>query len=152
MAPNDAPVDPDWDTPLHLTLPPRAIIHAVFYTAESVHTGWESCVDPALAVYEVAAGDPMNNALCRLIEQEYVEDADPNLTWHDWTVELRLGNVYVVGHWRAPVAGSPADWAWCNEEAERAFTTACALIGRRVRRGLAVEEPSAGDDSRHTRH
>jgi hypothetical protein len=145
-------MDPDWDTPLTLTLTPAAIIDTVFGTAESVHTGDESCVDQSLVVNETTAIDDQSENYCRFVEQEYVEEAEPDATWHDWAVEIRIDKVMVAGHWRAPVNGSPSDWEWCAVEAEKAFAAACVLVGKRVRRGIVIDQSSAAPRPSRTHH
>jgi hypothetical protein len=144
--------EPDWDTPMALTLTPAAIIQAIFGMAHTVHTGWESCVDPSLTVTELNALDEQTDNHCRLVEQEYVEDQAPDVTWHDWTVELKIGEIHVIGHWQAQVNASPSEWEWCAAEAERAFSSACLLLGRRVRKGLVIEEPTESRPAARTRH
>ncbi|MFZ5653601.1 MAG: hypothetical protein ACOY42_04250 [Pseudomonadota bacterium] len=137
--------EPDWDTPIQLQLAPAGLIHALFWSAESVHTGWTSCVQHDLVVFELSAIDDHSDNYCRLAEQEYVEDPSEEVTWHDWSVELKLGRVYISAHWRARLDDSPAEWDWCAAEAEKAFAAAAVLVGKRVRRGLAVEsEPNSG--------
>ena len=43
-----------------------------------------------------------------------------------------------------------ADWEWCVTEAERAFAQACLLVGKRVLRGMLVEDlPGAPPITRH---
>ena len=145
-------MDPDWDTPLSLTLTPATIIDTVFGTAESVHTGDDSCVDQSLVVNETTAIDEQNENYCRFVEQEYVEEADPDATWHDWTVEICIDKVMVAGHWRIPVNGSPSDWEWCAVQAEQAFVTACVLVGKRVRRGITIDQPRAAPRPSRTQH
>lgn len=144
--------EPGWDTPLTLTLTPDALMNTVFVTAESVHTGWQSCVEQRLVVADNTVVDELTGNHCRLAEQEYADDEQPEAFWHDWSLELRVGEVYVIAHWRARAPGSPADWAWCAAEAESAFMQACALIGRRVRRGILVDESSAQPRASKTRH
>lgn len=140
----DSGHEPDWDTAVDLQLAPAAIIHALFWSAGSVHTGWESCVQHDLVVFEISAIDDHSDNHCRLAEQEYVEDPSEEVTWHDWSVELKLGHVYISAHWRARMDDSPAEWDWCADEAEKAFSAAAVLVGKRVRRGLAVEsEPNS---------
>ena len=133
-------MDPDWDTPVTLPLTPSTIGQAIFANAHEVHTGWESCIDPALVVNEVLAtnGDRHH---CRMVEQEYEEEDDTSVVWHDWTVELKLGEIYMSAHWRVQVSASGADWDWCVNEAETAFSHACVLMGKRVIKGLVVVEP-----------
>ena len=130
---------PDWSTPLNLTLTPEAIMSTAFATAEEVHCGWDTCVNPALVLSETTSVDPMTSNHCRLLEQEYSYDDQPDITWHDWTCELRVGEMYLLGHWRVQLNEAPAMWAWCANEAESAFINACMLIGQRARRGLIVE-------------
>ena len=137
----DTTVEPDWDAPISIALTPAAIIHAVFPTADSVHTGWDSCIDQSLVVAETNAVDDVSGNHCRLIRQEYMEDHAPEVTWQDWTVELKLSNTYISGHWRVEQTVAPSEWEWCRSEAESAFTSACTYIGKRVRRGLLIEEP-----------
>ena len=142
---NDQSPDPDWDTPLQLATTPALLIHALFGTASTVHTGWESCVDNQLALSELTTVDELSGNYCRLVEQEYEEDdKEETVVWHDWAVELRLGNVFITGHWQMQLTGSPMDWEWCSREAEKAFDKACVLLGKRTRRGLGVEEPDLG--------
>ena len=131
--------EPDWDVAIDLQLAPAAIIHALFWSAGSVHTGWESCVQHDLVVFELSAIDDHSDNHCRLIEQEYVEDPADEATWHDWSVELKLGRVYISAHWRARLDDSPAEWSWCADEADKAFAAAALLVGKRVRKGLVVE-------------
>ncbi len=145
-------MDPDWDTPVRLTLTPAAIIDTVFFTADSVHTGDQSCVDQSLVVMETTAIDDQSENYCRFVEQEYMEEEETEVTWHDWAVEIRIEDVMVVGHWRATVTGSPSDWEWCATEAEKAFATACVLVGKRVRRGIVVDTPSAAPRPSRTHH
>ena len=59
--------EPDWDTPLPLTLTPALIIHAIMGTASAVHTGWSSCIDKAMVIESV-----------RLIEKRGGKSGD----WH----------------------------------------------------------------------
>lgn len=139
---DDSSAEPDWDTPLQLTLNPGMLIHSLFSNASSVHTGWASCVDDSLALTDLVSVDEGSGNYCRLVEQEYVDDGSDDLVWHDWAVELRVGNVLVTGHWQIQVTASPMDWEWCAGEAEKAFEKACILFGKRTRRGIGVEEPS----------
>jgi hypothetical protein len=139
----DAP-EPDWESPLHLTLTPSLLIHALMSTASAVHTGWASCIDDKLVVADVLSMDNAGSYV-RLVEQEFYEDEDPETVWHDWTVEIRLGNVLTTGHWQILTTASPAEWEWHGQEAEKAFERACMLVGKRVRRGLVVEEPMPMD-------
>ncbi len=149
MSRTETTVEPDWDTPLMLALTPASVVHALFASADAVHTGWESCIDQGLVVADVTALDDRGDNHCRLVKQEYVEDEDPDVTWHDWTVEVRIGETYVVGHWRLQDTLGPAAWEWYASEAEKAFSQACVLIGKRVRRGLIIEEsPEASPPSR----
>ena len=153
MSEAETSVEPDWETPLGLTTTPDTIIHTIFASADTVHTGWESCVDHELTMGEVTALDDRTENYCRLVEQEYVEKAEAEVTWHDWAVELKLGDVYVTGHWRAPDTASPSEWDWCSESAQNAFASACILVGKRVRRGLLVDESSPGaTPTPRTRH
>lgn len=139
---DDNASDPDWDTPIPLTTTPGLLIHALFGTASTVHTGWTSCVDDSLALADLMAADDSNGNYCRLVEQEYMEeDAEEETIWHDWAVEVKIGNILVTGHWQIQVTTSPMDWEWCAREAEQAFGKACVLFGKRIRRGVGVEEP-----------
>ena len=148
----DAVMEPDWDAPIKVQLTPAAIIHALFPSADGVHTGWETCVDHALVTQETNAVDNLSGNHCRLAEQEYVEDHSPDVTWHDWVVELKLGEIYIAAHWRTQQNANPADWDWCMGEAENAFASACVLVGKRTRRGLMVEDPPNTIPAAHTRH
>lgn len=130
---------PDWSTPLSFTITPETIMSTVFATAEEVHTGWESCVNATLVQAETTAVDALTGNHCRLLEQEYTYDDQPDVTWHDWTVELRVGEIFLLAHWRVQVSENPAMWSWASGEAETAFINASTLIGQRVRRALVVE-------------
>ncbi len=140
MTEANSPNEPDWDTPLELSLTPALIIHALFPSAESVHTGWRTCVDAGLVVSDLSAMDERTGNYCRLAEQEFVEDGEEEVVWHDWAVELRLGELLIAGHWYVQANGPAMEWEWCAREAESAFDKACVLLGRRVRRAIAVEE------------
>lgn len=145
--------EPGWDVPMRFTLTPDLLMKTLFATAESVHTGWQTCVEGRLVVADNTVMDEGTGNHCRLAEQEYADEEQPDDYWHDWTVELRIGEVMVIAHWRALAPGSPADWSWCANEAESAFTQACMLIGRRARRGIMVEEsPSSTPRASKTRH
>jgi len=152
MSEAETSVEPDWETPLTLTLTPETIIYTIFASADTVHTGWDTCVDRDLIMAEVTALDDRTENYCRLIEQEYVEKEESEVTWHDWTVEVKLGEVYVTAHWRAADTASPSEWEWCTESAQSAFASACVLIGKRVRRGLLIDEASPGAPTPRTRH
>jgi hypothetical protein len=152
MSEADVAVEPDLDTPITLTLTPAALMDALFNSADSVHTGWDSCVEAGLVVADMTVVDDASGNHCRLVEQEYVEDESPDVTWHDWAVELKLGESFVTGHWRVQVAESPSEWDWCAAEAEDAFGRACVLVGKRVRRGLVVEEPVRAPRPSRTHH
>jgi hypothetical protein len=146
--------DPDWDSPLQIKLTPRLLIHAIMGTASAVHTGWASCIDDKLLMADLVSMDDAAGHYVRLAEQEFYEDEDPETVWHDWTVEIRIGNVITAGHWQILATAPPMEWEWNVREAEKAFSVACVLIGRRVRRGLAVEEPAAAEQTppRSRRH
>jgi hypothetical protein len=133
--------DPDWDSPLNFKLTPELIVHALMETASAVHTGWESCVDDDAVLSQVAAMDDTGDKSIRLIEQDLVDESDQSATWHDWTLEVRVGAVLTVGHWQVRSNAPPFDWEWTAAAAEGAFERACLLLGRRVRRGLVIEEP-----------
>lgn len=152
MTEADTAMEPDWDSPLEIPLTPAAIVHTLFSQAETVHTGWDSCVDHALTVAETTAVDERTGNHCRLVEQEYSEDDEPEVTWHDWTVELKVGEVYVTAHWRAQDSAPPADWDWCASQAESAFASGCVLVGKRVRRGLVIEESPRSERAPRTHH
>ena len=144
--------DPDHDSVVTVTTTPSAIMDAVFATADQVHTGWDSCVDPALVVSDMTVAERAGGNYCRLVEQAYTEDEQPDVSWHDWAVELRLGEVYITAHWRAEEDASPSDWEWCAVQAEEAFSRACVLLGKRVRRGLVVDEPVRAPKPARTHH
>lgn len=144
--------EPDWDIPLSLTLTPGLLIHALMSTASAVHTGWSSCIDDTLVLTNQVAMDDQAGHYVRLVEQEFVEDDQPDMVWHDWTLEVRIGSVLTTGHWQFPATSHPSEWDWNAREAERAFERACVLIGRRVRRGIQVEEPILEDMPRARRH
>lgn len=133
-------LEPDWDTPLELRLSPGEVVHALFASADQVHTGWASCVDAALVLEDTTVTSEQGENHCRLVKLAYVEDQEPDETWNDWTVELHISEIYVVGHWRTRETAAPVDLDWCQNEAEKAFAAGCVLVGRRVRRGLVVDE------------
>jgi hypothetical protein len=133
--------DPDWDMPLTLKLTPELIVHALMQNASGVHTGWESCIEDPLVINELVAMDDSGNNAIRLVEQEFADDQEPDVVWHDWVVEVRIGKVIVSGHYSLRANAPPLDWDWHAREAELAFERACVLIGRRVRRGLVIDEP-----------
>jgi len=133
--------EPDWNTPLTVRLSPAHLIHALMTTASAVHTGYASCVDDKLAVNSLLAMDDTVGNYVRLVEQEFYEDEDPETVWHDWTLEISIAKVLTTGHWQVPTDAPPMEWEWNAREAEMAFDRACLLLGRRVRRGLAVDDP-----------
>lgn len=145
--------EPDWETPLTLTLTPALLMHALMQTASAVHTGWSSCIDETLIQSELGAMDDSVGNYIRLVEQEFVEEDQNGALWHDWTLEIRVGPVLTTAHWQFPVAAHPSEWDWNAREAHRAFERACVLIGRRARRGLTVEEPTPAEPiPRTSRH
>lgn len=132
--------DPDWDLPLSLTLTPAMLVHGLLGQAHAVHTGIESCVDPEAVLNELRVDDRRGDNYVRLVEQEYAEDDES--IWHDWTLEMRIADVLVVGHWQQPLNTSPLEWEWCAQQAEQAFSRACVLFGKQVRSGLVIiDEP-----------
>lgn len=152
MSENNIRDEPSWDAKLTVTLTPSAIMNTVFASADGVHTGWGSCIDEALVAAETTVVDERGANHCRLTEQEYGDREAPDDTWHEWSVELRIGEVYVIAHWRVRVSGSRADWDRCEAEAEAAFVQTCSLLGKRVTRALVIEEPSEPPRASRTRH
>ena len=132
--------DPDINHTLALTVTPAGLVKALFTTATSVHTGWSSCVESNAVASDLLATDERSGNYVRLVEQEFFEDEDPDVLWHDWAVEIRIGDVFVTGHWQFQAAASPLDWEWCAREAESAFDKATILVGKRARRVMAIEE------------
>lgn len=143
-----------WDTPLALTITPAEIIHAVFGSATDVHTTWDSCIEAENILAEVTVADDKHGNYCRLIEQEYeFDEGDRKGEWHDWTVEIHLGEIYITGHWQVPLTASPLEWEWCERESSTAFTKGSVLFGRRVRPGgLIIEETFTDVASLGTQH
>ncbi len=133
--------DPDWDSPLNFTLTPELIAHALMETASAVHTGWASCIDEEAILSQRTAMDETGEKSIRLIEQEFVDEQDNTAAWHDWALEVRVGSVFILAHWQTRLDAPTVEWEWSASAAERAFERACVLLGRRVRRGLIVEEP-----------
>ena len=153
MSDYETAIEPEWDSPISLQTTPRAIIECVFWNADAVHTGYESCIDPKLVTGDTVAHEDNGDNYCRYVEQEYMEDEAPeDTTWHDWAVELKLGETFVVAHWRVQVGGSPSDWDWCERESEKAFTVASVLVGKRVRKCIAVDTSSYGPRPSRTHH
>jgi hypothetical protein len=149
---DDAP-DPDWDIPLRLKLTPELVVHAVMDSASAVHTGWQSCVDETVVISQMVAMDDTGDNAVRLVEQEFADEQDAEAAWHDWTVEVRIGKVYTIGHWQLRTNAAQLDWEWHARAAEQAFERACVLVGRRVRRGLVIDEPMPRDlPPRSSRH
>lgn len=146
--------DPDWEKTLTITLTPNMLIHSLFAMAQQVHTGTESCVNPQLVVNELLAIDERTGNHARLVEQEYVDEEGDDSVWHDWTVELRIGDFWVTAHWQQPVTASPLEWEWCAQQAEQAFRQASVLFGKQVRPGLVVvdEAPLAPPTAPLQRH
>jgi len=133
--------DPDWDMPLTIKLTPELIVHAVMQNAAAVHTGWESCIDEDMLLSDLVAMDDAGNNAVRLVEQEFADEQEEGVAWHDWALEVKIGKVITTGHFSLRVNSAPLDWEWQAREAENAFDRACVLIGRRVRRGPVIEEP-----------
>ncbi len=147
---DDAGLDPDWSTELTITLSAGNIAHTLFSSAGQVHTGWDSCVEQDLVVFELNAVEAHSDNHCRLVELEYEEDDQPGVVWHDWTVELKFAEIYLSAHWRALVTAPGAEWDWCAEEARKCFDRACILIGKRVTTGVAIEDmPGVPPETRH---
>ncbi len=153
MIPDDKTQEPDWESPLQLTLTPNMLINTLMGTASAVHTGWQSCIEESLVVSNLIAVDDRTGDYVRLAEMEFVEDEDPDVVWHDWTLELRFGRVLTTGHWQVQTSSPLLQWDWSAGEAGQAFEKACAMIGRRVRRGLVVDETQASTPPpQSTRH
>ena len=153
MSDYETVIEPEWDSPIDFQMTPRAIIECVFWNADAVHTGYESCIDPKLVIVDTVAHEDNGDNYCRYVEQEYVEDeAQEETTWHDCTVELKIGEVFVVAHWRVLAGGSPSDWDWCAQESEKAFTIASVLVSKRVRKSIAVDTSSYGVRPPRTHH
>lgn len=132
--------DPEWDHILTLTVTPSGLAQALFATASSVHTGWSSCVESNLVASDLLATDVRTGNFARLVEQEFFEDEDPDVLWHDWAVEIRIGEVFITGHWQLQASSAPLDLEWGRREAEAAFDKATLLVGKRARHVVAIEE------------
>ena len=137
-----AELDADWEAVVSVELTIGAVLDTVFAKAGAVHSGDTSCVDPQFVIAEITSHDERTGNYCRLVELEFREEDEPDVTWHDWTVEICLNGTFIVGHWRVQIGGGPADWDWSAAEAEMAFRLGSVLVGRRVRMGPLVE-PSA---------
>ncbi|MBK1650031.1 hypothetical protein CKO36_15860 [Rhabdochromatium marinum] len=136
----DGLAEPDWDSPLQITLTPEQLAKTLMETATAVHTGWESCVQEDVVLNQIVAMDDRGQNFVRLVEQEFADDEDVDVIWHDWALEICIGRVMTIGHWHLRNDSPPVDWDWHARQAERAFQRACVLLGRRARRGLWVEE------------
>ena len=55
MSDYETAIEPEWDAPVGLQMTPRAIIECVFWNADAVHTGYESCIDPKLVILDTIA-------------------------------------------------------------------------------------------------
>jgi len=143
---------PAWDKPVTLSVSPGDIINVLFATAASVHTGWTSCIEQSLTVSDISAMDDRSGNYARLAEQEFTDEEQAGVNWHDWTVEILLGNVFITGHWQVQVTASPLDWEWCAREAEAAFEKAALLVGRRVGRTMMVEAGTNVPQPRERHH
>jgi hypothetical protein len=132
--------EPDWDSPLQITLTPELLAKTLMDTATAVHTGWESCVEEDAVLNQIVAMDESGQNSVRLVEQEFADDEELDVIWHDWALEICVGRVLTIGHWHLRHDAPPVDWEWHARQAEEAFQRACILIGRRARRGLWVEE------------
>jgi hypothetical protein len=152
MNDTDTVNEPDWDSPLHVSVTPAQLIHALFSTANVVHTGWSSCVERSLVVADLAAMDDGTGNYCRLVEQEFTEEDRQDTVWHDWAVEIRIGEILIVGHWQLESSTPPLDWEWASREAESAFEKACVLFGKRIRRGILVEDPPGQAPTPKSKH
>ena len=95
--PEQDATEPDWDSPLTLTLTPALLIHSLMKTATAVHTGWSTCIDDQLVVANLVSMDDAAGNYVRLAEQEFFEDEDPETVWHDWTLEIRVGQILTTG-------------------------------------------------------
>lgn len=109
--------EPDWETPLSLTLTPTLLIHSLMATASAVHTAWTSCLDETLILADLVAMDDRVGNYVRLAEQEFVEEGKQEPVWHDWTLEVRIGPVLTTGHWQIEVSAHPSEWDWNAREA-----------------------------------
>lgn len=132
--------EPDWDSPLQINLTPELLAKTLMDTATAVHTAWETCVQEDAVLNQIVAVDDSGRNSVRLVEQEFSDDEDADVIWHDWTLEVCVGRVMTIGHWHLRHDSPPVDWEWHARKAERAFQQACVLLGRRARRGLWVEE------------
>lgn len=137
----DDPGELDWGMPLIIQLTPEAIARVLMDTANAVHTGRETCIDDDSIINQMQARDDSGANTVRLVEQEFADEQEPEVIWHDWAVEVRLGQVLITGHWHVRSGAAPFEWDWLSRQAEMAFERACLLVGRRARRGVWVEEP-----------
>jgi len=144
--------EPDWDHALTISVTPASLARALFATATSVHTGWSSCVEESVTISDLLAIDERNGNHARLVEQEFSEEEDPDVHWHDWAVEIRIGEAFVTGHWQIQVSTAPLDWEWCSREAEAAFDKATLLVGKRTRRAMTIEEEPETLPDKSQRH
>jgi hypothetical protein len=92
-------------------------------------------------VSELVVMDDSGGASVRLVEQQFADEEDSDVVWQDWAVEVRIGRVVTTGHFSVRSNAPALDWNWHLQEAERAFDRACVLVGRKVRRGLVIDEP-----------
>jgi hypothetical protein len=144
--------EPDWDQALVISVTPATLARSLFSTASSVHTGWSSCVDSSLAISDLIAIDERNGNYARLVEQEFFEEEAPDEHWHDWTVEIRIGDVFVTGHWQIQVSAAQLDWEWCSRDAETAFDKATVLVGKRARRVMTIDEDAETPPAKSQHH
>ena len=151
MTETETTAQPDWETPLSTTISAGSLIETLFSTASDTHTGWSSCIEDEFVISNLTVTGQDKSDYCRLIEQEYIEEDQNDLIWHDWTVEIHLGDIYIAGHWQIPSATVPIEWEWCEKEATFAFEKACVLFGRKVRRALAIEETLSSTRPPNTR-
>ena len=155
MSDYETAMEPEWDAPIGLEVTPRAIIECVFWNADAVHTGYESCIESETRDRGIQSPTTTTATTTVATSNRSTWKTRPpeETTWHDWTVELKLGEVFVVAHWRVLVGGSPTlTGTGASGSRRRRSPIASVLVSKRVRKYTVVDTSSFGPRPPRTHH
>ena len=134
---------PPFEVPLLVSLTPSEISSVV--ESPCFTTSDRSLVDPEFLVKDrdMDAVNARNGCGCHWRHEEWWSGGEEEAVsvpevWTRFSVELKIGDVFLVFEWKFEAGDGAAEYELNYEQSQRAFMVLATMIGVPVRRGIVV--------------